>query len=355
MSVDVHAKDNYIEALRNMSRNGLADILKKNFCDPKTGKFQTYGRITKSYAYYGMLELCLNKLWFKAISVTGLWWPTLKRWIAAFERKFGLVVDEWLAGRQVLAKMYELARWYGTQPYAWPSTHADIIQEEPQNNDVIERDRTFYRKPRRLIAYLNSPAYKPGAKPRVFVLGLKSGTKVSWIREKRGVYYHGSACTSREWDVGQWFKTWDFHYLVLPSWDIVQFVDDNRGHGALGGNPVVDEDRNAQQHGIAVEFSCPRMQKRVGRAYVNETFDPNKRQVAAGNFLLGDIQHRHNREMYVGLSIDWYAASSTKHTDTLTWRRDTLRNLGVWQETIARRDALLRTTFGVRDPSQDIA
>lgn len=115
------------------------------------------------------------------------------------------------------------------------------------------------------------------------------------------------------------------------------------------------KDRNAQQHGIAVEFSCPRMRKRVGKTYVNETFDPNKRQVAAGNFLLGDIEHRHNRKMYVGLSIDGYAISPTKHTDTLTWRRDTLGDLGVSQETIARRDALLRTTFGVRDPSQDIS
>ena len=84
---------------------------------------------------------------------------------------------------------------------------------------------------------------------------------------------------------------------------------------------------------------------------VNETLEPNPRMVEGANYLVAHLQKKHNKTLNIGLSIDGYLASDTKHTDTLTWPTSTLRELGVSEESIARRNDLLQRRFGVKNPS----
>lgn len=191
LSVDANAQKWYIEKLRGLSRDQLAILLKNNFFDPKRKKFKNYETITKSYVYYGLLEMVLDKLGFD-ITVTGLWWSKLKQQVVEFERRYGLAVDSGLAGRQVLTTMYELMQWYTMQSRTPYKTHDQIVNdEEPSKNGLLTVDKRFYRKAWWLQAYLRTPEYHASVtgKPRIFKVGIKSWVSRSERREKSHVFF----------------------------------------------------------------------------------------------------------------------------------------------------------------------
>lgn len=355
-SVNATESKAFVEAAKNLDMQQTSEELRERYYNPKRKRFASYKNMPKNYEYYSLLQRGLSHVGFP-VAVTGTKTADTVTQVLNFQRKYRLRRDK-LAGRQVIGTICEVLERSSMKPRTDYPTYSEQVamrQQQEWETKVPEKLKvinTFKNSPQRLINYLNSSAYVPDWPPKIFYVGTDWKKWLGKTKEKDGIYCHGSAGRTT-WDIWQWYSTGLFHYLVLNTGDIVQFVPDTKWHGALWWSPVWKPWGNPK--GISVEFSCPPITKTLktkkGNLRIHETMEPNIRQIEAGWYLFADIEKRHGRRMDIGTSGDGYPESKTKHTDTLTRSKETLKRLGVCEQSITARDNLWRTRFGVDDPS----